>query len=89
MSSFLRPWVSFGTPGGRFGARSEFGQIFPTKGAPFLESILAPKMAKVAKQLKKSVFEKQLAKKLVPEIIRKGPKRDLIDKYHMFRRVQG
>ena len=46
-------------------------------------------MAKVAKKLKKTVFEKQLAKNLVPEIIRKGPKRDLIDKYNMFRRVQG
>ena len=50
---------------------------------------MGPKMAKVAKKHKKTVFEKQLAKNLVPEFIGKGLKRDLIDKYHMFRRVQG
>jgi len=64
-----------------------FWGVRDKKSSHILESLLAPKISKVAKNHKKTVSRKQSRKSVVPEPPRNGKKLILYTNYNMFREV--
>ena len=96
-SQFWGPWGSILAPSGSTLApfsdpRPHFGHFwrpgailvdFPHGFVLHLESILAPKITKIAKKLKKVVFGKRRSKNRLPKLTRNSPMCHPYSKYHM------